>query len=240
VATPPTFVADYEGPSWTGITSPKTTGAFNGSLGDVLVALAARASFDAGSTFTTTSSPAETWTNGTKTAGTQGADVDMQPATAVLSAARTGMTVSTAMLTAVPGNNDVLQFTATDGVGTKATQSGNGTAAVSLSITTTFDNSAVAYLFADWSATDATTRTHRTVNGFTPSAGNGQEVVYFRNTTDWAVVGAYIPDAGAAGAKTVGLTTPSTGDWLGIAVEVRGTGAAATLPPIIVMPPRRP
>jgi hypothetical protein len=134
---------------------------------------------------------------------------------------------------------DVAQFTGSDGIGATATQSGNGTAAVSLSITTTFANSAVVYLFADWSATDASTRTHRTVNGFTPSAGNGQEVTYFRNTTDWAVVVAYIPDAGAAGAKTVGLTTPSTGRWLGTAVEVRGSAGAA-LPPIIVMPPRRP
>jgi hypothetical protein len=246
MATPPTFVADYEtSVGWataTASAAARTTGSFNGSLGDVLVAFNALASHRTSATFTTTSSPVETWTKGTMSTGTLDADVMLQPSTTILTAARTGMTVTSTFTytgTTLVSGNDVAQFTGSDGIGATATQSGNGTAAVSMSITTTFANSAVVYLFADWAATDASTRTHRTVNGFTPTAGNGQEFTYFRDTINWAVVAAYIPDAGAAGAKTVGLTTPSTGDWLGTAVEVRGTGAAA-LPPIIVMPPRRP
>lgn len=245
MATPPTYVADFEATAgWaTSTASPaaRTTSAFNGSLGDVLVAFSTLASQRASNTQTVTSSPVETWTKGTLTNGTTDGDVALQPSTTVLTAARTGMTVTSTITyvgTTLVSGADVLQFSGTAGIGAKATQAGNGTAAVSLSITTTFDNSAIAYLFADWSATDAATRTHRTVNGFTPTAGNGQEVTYYRDTTNWTVVVAYIPDAGAAGAKTVGLTTPSTGRWLGAAVEVQGSAAAA-IPPIIVMPPRR-
>lgn len=226
--TPPTYVSDYEATAgWTG-TGNLTTASFNGSLGDVLASLLGAGSFITGDSYSTSSSPTETWTAGTKSGGSNGLEVGLQPFTAILSANRTGMTASATYTGNTTAHGfDVLQFSNSDGVGTRATQAAPGTASVSLTLTTNFDNSAIAYLFADWNAGDASTRTHRTVNGYTPSAANGQEVTYFRNTTDWTVVVAYIPDAGAAGSKTVGLTTPSTGKWLGIAVEVRGSTAGA-------------
>lgn len=230
MATPPTFVADYEATlGWASTASPHVTGSFNGSLGDVLVCLTGLADNTAPAPdFTTTSSPAETWTERTATGGVAGGDVWLQPATTILTAARTGMTVTSTKVagTGSAMGHDVVHFTATDGFGAFAASSGAGVGAPSLSITTQFDNSAIVYMVADWAATDASTRTHRTVNGYTPTAGNGQEFTYFRNTTDWMVVLAYIPDAGAAGVKNVGLTVPGTGDCEIVAVEIRGSAVS--------------
>jgi hypothetical protein len=242
MATPPTFVADYEATAgWANTASPHVTGSFNGSLGDVLTCLMGSADNAVAGDYTTTSSPAETWTE--KTAAPSGAssDVWLQPATTVLTAARTGMTVTMTKVTgsSVPLGHDVAHFTGSDGIGASAASTGAGVAAPSLSITTQFDNSAIVYMVGDWAATDATTRTHRTVNGFTPTAANGKEFTYFRDTINWMVVCAYIPDAGAAGAKSVGISAPATGDCEVVAVEVRGsagTAAAKPNPHRLIMP----
>lgn len=244
MATPPTFVADYEGASWNTSTSPKTTSSFDGSLGDVLVSLLVEANDDGDENFTWTSSPAETWTENAETTGSTDADVFLQTATASLTAARTGMTVIATRTagTANLMNHVVAHFTASDGVGNAARQTGNGGAAPAFAFTTNFDNSAIVYIIADWNATDGTTRTHRTVNGFTPTVGNGQELVYFRNAAEYTVYAAYIVDAGAAGSKTIGISAPAGGDCLIAAVEVRSgpeappSGPFAMLRPAVVAP----
>jgi hypothetical protein len=214
MATPPTFVADYEPTaSWSDqAAASHVTAAFNGSLGDVLVGLtgfADSATSPSAPNLTTTSTPAETWTEHTATTSTA-SDTWLQSVTAILSAARTGMTVTNTKTggAVVPYAHDIAQFSGSDGFGAFAASTGNGVAAPSLSITTQFDNSAIVYMVADWAATDASTRTHRTVNGFTPTSGNGQEFTYFRDTANWMVCCAYIADAGAAGAKSVGISLP--------------------------------
>jgi hypothetical protein len=229
MATPPTFVADYEPTaSWSDqAAASHVTAAFNGSLGDVLVGLtgfADSATSPSAPNLTTTSTPAETWTEHTATTSTA-SDTWLQSVTAILSAARTGMTVTNTKNggPGVPYGHDIAQFSGSDGLGAFAASTGAGVGAPSLSITTQFDNSAIVYMVADWAATDASTRTHRTVNGFTPTSGNGQEFTYFRDTVNWMVCCAYIADAGAAGAKSVGLSVPATGDCQIIAVEVRGS-----------------
>lgn len=110
----------------------------------------------------------------------------------------------------------------TDGVGTSAKQ--NNTSPPNLSVTTTEANSAIEVLVADWNAVDATTRTWRTVNSITPTAGNGYESVYTRNAAAGTVLSARYPDAGSVASKSVGLSAPGSGWRQGtIAVEILGT-----------------
>lgn len=107
-------------------------------------------------------------------------------------------------------------------VGTPA--SGNGTASTpSLAVTTAAANSALACINTDWNAT-AGARTYRQVNGANPT-----EQAYFgvAGSTYIGEVFTYA-DAGAAGAKTVGLTAPTGETWATIAVEVQGTGGGGS------------
>src|SRR6476619_4838215 len=241
MATPPTFIQDVEGSSWSTTTTPQSSGSFNGSLNDVLVSMVVDANDNGTENYGWTSSPAETWTEKTETTGTVGGDAWIQPATTILTAARTGMTVTVARSAGdvVPWGVDVAQFSGSDGVGNASGSAHQTAGAPSWSFTTSFANSAIVVAMGDWSAGDASTRAYRAVNGYTPTAGGALELAYFRNTTDYALCIAYYPDAGAAGAKTLGLTAPAAGSWVVSAVEVRGSSAGPPLPVSLVMPPFR-
>lgn len=116
---------------------------------------------------------------------------------------------------------DTTVWTGSDGVG--ASNKAQTTGGPSVAVTTLAANSAMYYLSSDWNAVDGTTRTHRTVNSITPTAGNGLELVYFRDSSQYTNYGAYINDCGATGAKTVGVSAP-VGQKFGIvAVEIKGT-----------------
>jgi hypothetical protein len=93
--------------------------------------------------------------------------------------------------------------------------------APSLSITTTQDNSAIVVANGDWNATDGASRTWRT------AGSSATENTYFRDSTRYTAYGAYHADAGTAGGKTVGLSAPGGQKYSIIAVEVKGTAAAA-------------
>lgn len=96
----------------------------------------------------------------------------------------------------------------------------------SMSITPTKANSAIITYISDWSAQADTQdiRVWQTVNGYTPSAGNGLEKDYQYVNGGYTVYGAYYPDAGATGTKTVGLSTgPGTPVHIALAsIEVVG------------------
>lgn len=126
-----------------------------------------------------------------------------------------------------------LLFRGSDGVGASgSTNNGAGSGAPSLSITTTQDNSAIVVVVADWNTVDGASRTWRTVNSITPTSGNGYERSYVLDPGGaFTYYAAYYPDAGAAGAKTVGLTAPSTMRYVICAVEIKGAAAAATKAP---------
>jgi hypothetical protein len=117
-----------------------------------------------------------------------------------------------------------LAFSGSPGTGASASATGSG--APSLTITTTQNHSAIAVLVLDADANNGSSRAWLTVNGVTPSAGNGYEQVYSYSASEYAAYVAYYPDAGAAGAQTVGLSAPSM-QYTILAVEVLG-GAATT------------
>jgi hypothetical protein len=226
----PFFMGDYEGASWD-TTANKTTGTFNASDGDVVVAPMGEENDAGDENYTwTNSGGSQTWTEHAETTGITNNDTLAQAASTVVSGGITSGAVTCTKTTGVTGRFNVLaaHFTGSDGIGATARSTGAGTSTPALAITTTAADSAIVYLAVDWAATDImTSRTHRTVNGYTPTAGNGQELTAFRNSAAYSVVAGYIPNAGASGSNvTVGISAPTGGDWQIVAVEVLGTAGA--------------
>lgn len=217
MATPPTFVSESE-TAWNSFTTPKVGASLTQLANDVLVVCAMAE--DSSSTL------------GTPTGGS----LTYSPAQSIKIASYTAVSAWTALCTtqnfgvscSESGGNhwgaNTLQFRGSTGIGASAkTNVTNG--APSLSITTQADNSAIVVMVGDWAAVDGTTRTWRT------GAGTLTEQSYFQDGTHYTIYCGYHADAGAAGAKTVGLTTPSTMTYSIIAVEVKGTPASAPPPP---------
>lgn len=221
----PTFVAEYENTQgWGTSTTPKTVSVTT-AAGDVLVILAAMESAISGHTVNLPTGGTPTYQN-EELAGSG----DFQ-SIARIDTAVAGITAQTYTLNQTAANASNLhwgftavRFSGSDGIGA-AESAAVADAAPSLAITTLQDNSAIVVISIDWEAADGASRTWRTVNGFTPTAGNGQELVYFLGT-QYAVYVAYYPDAGAAGAKTVGLTAPAGQDYTIAAVEIKGRAGA--------------
>ena len=240
--TAPTFSTSVAS-VWNTTTSPKTTGALSAASGDVLASVVLDENDNGNENYAwSNTGTTQTWTEQAETSGATSGDAWAQTATTVVSGALSGDTISA---TRSAGSSEyygilVAKFTATDGIGATARSTGSATGGPSLAITTSYDNSAIFYAAVDFNATDGATRTHRTVNGYTPTAGNGQELAFFRDSIHYSIYVAYIPDAGTAGAKSVGLSAPTGMRYVMAAVEVRGTtGGAPPIPPMLIMPTRR-
>jgi hypothetical protein len=223
--TAPTVVATYIGQTsgsvqWASTAQPKTTPTFNGDLGDILVVLNADANEHTNDNYGYSASSGDTLTAGAETTGAPNADAVAQIATGVLAANRTGMTVSANRIggDAVPNNIIVGQFRASGGIGaTLATGRLNNAGGPSFSFTTTQDDAAIFFVMVDWSAIDSA-YSYRSVNGSAPT-----EIAQFHDGVNYGVAALLVPNAGSAGAKTLGLSSPTTGTWVGAAVEILGT-----------------
>lgn len=119
----------------------------------------------------------------------------------------------------------VIIFRNAGGVGA-SNQSNVDNAAPTLDVATTRNNSAVVTWSADWNALDGASRIWRTVNGITPTAGNGFELAY-GGTPANTYLGycAYYNDVGVVGAKTVGLSVPGGQRYSIVGLEVLGFAA---------------
>ena len=122
---------------------------------------------------------------------------------------------------------NVIRFSGASGIG--ASSKANAySGSPSVSITTTQANSAIVVIVGDWNARSGT-------QTFTSNGGAGNPTLltgYPGDNTYYGVAIAYYPDAGTAGAKTVGMSAPTGQQWAIIAVEVKGTaGATGSLPP---------
>ena len=144
-----------------------------------------------------------------------------------------GTSTQTFTLSATQTNNltkwsyTALRFYGSDGVGASA-KTNISSGAPLLALDTLNDNSSVVVVNGDWSCQDGASRTWRTVNSFTPTAGNSAERAYFRNTNDYAVYVGYYDDVGPAGSNNFGLSAPGTQTYAIVALEVKGTGGADT------------
>lgn len=224
----PTLVTDYPGSGWGHTGTAETISNVSESLNDVLVLCAGSA--DNAQTISSPTGGGHTYTL------QQSVIVNQYCAayqwTTLGTSAQTFNLGLTGSANGSPWSGHVLRFSGSDGVGASAKANASNTLP-SLAITTTQANSALVVINLDWTGQSGATRTWRTVNGFTPTAGNGQERVYFTDGSNYTVYIAYYPDVGAVGSKTVGMTLPTAQKTSIIAVEVRGSAAAAatSLPP---------
>jgi len=124
----------------------------------------------------------------------------------------------------------VYRFSGADDIGASSIVNASG--APSLGLTTTEANSAICYINADFNESSVGSRTWRAVNSITPTSGNGYEKIGQLVSSHYAVFSAYWPDAGAAGAKTTGLSAPSGQQGYAIAVEVLAGEAAGLIVPV--------
>lgn len=234
----PTFVSDVD-TAFNSATSPKSTASLSASVGDVLIAVGGIEAWESITNFTfANTGTAATWTEMTA-GGSTTSDTFAQIAHATIASA---LTAETCSLTRTAGNSGywygmtVARFSGANmtGAGSAAATVGDTTSPVQVAVTTAFANSAIVYGVFDYAAVDAPSRAHTTVNGYTPTAANGQELAYFRDASHYTACIAYIVDAGAAGSKTVGMTMPGSPDAVVVAIEVPGATAAAAVPlPVI-------
>ena len=219
----PTFVAEYES-AWN--TNADKTVAVTTAIGDVLVALCVS------SNWADSSDDITAPTGGTGLTWTTQETIFLDDYTAVAvftttaSAVNTGASITVSLSGAVDAllGVNILRFSGSTGIGA-AEKTNAVSGAPSLNITTTQANSALCVVNGDWDAVDGTTRTWRTVNSITPTAGNGLEKTYFRDAAQYTVYAALYNDAGTVAAKTVGLSAPGAQRYAIAVVEVLGTSA---------------
>lgn len=219
----PTFVSENE-TDWSTSGTTEVTGSISVNSGDILVALSGSEDWSNSSDNQTITGGSLTWTKQEELATTS--NCGAQASTATASSTTSFAVTATKADGGTWAGLNVLVFRDSDGIG--AAESTQATGAPSLSITTTQDNSAIVVIVVDWAAVDGASRTWRTVNSITPTSGNGLEKTYFRDGAHYGVYAAYYSDAGAAGAKTVGLSAPGSQTYGIIAIEVKGTASGSS------------
>jgi hypothetical protein len=214
VNTPPTYVTNYQCSDWTTTTTPKTAGEV-ALPNELLVHCVAGADGTA-----TVSAP-----TGINTSWLL---VDNLGATS--SVARAAMWVNTLSSNVQSGTLSQARTAGVQPIGFSTVKFSNASignqvsgentagAAPSIPITTSAANSGILMIIVDWSAT-AGSPTWRQVNGQNPTV-----IVNGAGTagSTYVVWVAFYADAGAAGAKTVGMTSPSTMTPTHIALEITG------------------
>jgi hypothetical protein len=218
--TAPTFIQEAE-VVWNANTTPKTSASFSVQTGDVLVAYLLCEDAEG----------APAWdgaiTGGSLTwAEPQQVQVSMYVYVLVATTTATSTTAMTVSFARSAGTTsrfyggNVLTFRGSDGIGASS-KTNVASGAPSLNLTTTAADSAIVVANGDWTAADGASRTWRT------TAGAFTEQSYFRDAARYVVYGGYHANVGAVGVKNVGLSAPAAQKYSIVAVEVKGTGAAA-------------
>lgn len=221
----PTFIASY-GSVYNSNTTPKTVSVTT-QPGDIVVVYAG--SENGGNAFSGLPSG-----NGITFTQNQSIHIDNTWADAAIWSGTdtTGGTSWTLSLsrtsTAVWWGFTCLVFRNSAGIGASSqAQSGSSSGDSSISLTTTQANSAVIVFGADWNTGSGNTRTWKTVNGITPSNGNGLETTFINNA-NFLAYGAYYNDTGTAGSKTYGFDTGILSKTSLVALEIKAGAAAAS------------
>lgn len=227
----PTFVSDTE-TAWDSATVPKSV-SMTTAVGDTVVFLGGIEDWGNIDTARTSMSPSGTltWTEYEDKGGSSRGRVGAWGAP--------GVAASNWLLTGTHLNSttfwwgfNALRFSDASGIGEAVSAEQAGVNAT-ISITTQQANSAIAVITVDWSAINyPNDGTNGTRNWNSASAGNGTELSYFCHGSHYTVFVGYYPDAGAAGAKTVGCLVGSTQGGHSIAaIEILGGAAPPPDPP---------
>lgn len=230
MATPPTLISGSLITSFANATTPKNPGNPVVQTGDTLLAYAVGEDSNGGDDNLSVTGGGLVWTLAQRVKVAAFTTVAAWTTTAVSNTTITDMAFASAGLPAVFFGGGLLQYRGSDGVGVSA-QNNNNALAPSVSANTQQANSALVAIIGDWSAQDGAARTWLTVNGVTPTAGNGAEKLYFRDAVHYAVYAAVWSDAGAIGSKTVGLSAPGGQTFSIVEVEIKGAvGGTPTFP----------
>lgn len=222
--TPPTFVAEYES-TWNASTTPRSVSATI-APGDCLVIGAMTAN---DTTPFSASYPQDTL--GTHLTYTQQESIlvtdycALKLWTVLNTGGQSGtFTLSVGTTSAVDNwGFNCLRFSGVQSIGNHAQNHAEvTTGGQSLSLTTSAENSVVVSFAADWTADPAIDRTWRTVNGITPTSGNGLVKTFQVVSAVYGVYGAYWSDTGAAGANIYGVSPPADQKYSIAAVELVG------------------
>jgi len=214
MATPPTLVG-YTSGGFTGTTSPKTA-SVTVAVGDELVCVGTTEN-NSTTLATPTGGTSITWTLKASLTGTNLAPVYIWTAP-VTSAQTFSVSVGRSSGTGETGMG-VFVWRNHNGVGAANTATGT-TGTPSVGLTTTADNSAIVTVNGDWETVDGSARTWLTINGSGPTNDT-----YAAGSSSYYV--AHYSDAGATGAKTVGMSTPAGQHWQIAAVEIKGVASGA-------------
>lgn len=210
----PTFVAEHE-TTWNSETpNPRVTAAFNALAGDLLVCIGMSEDQAYPLATPTNTQGALTWT--LRQSVVVSAYSTCYVWTAPVDANKTGMTVSVSRTSNGYHGINVLHFRDTAGVGASAKANASG--APSVGLTTGAADSAVVVAVADWNAVSGASRTWRTV-------GTAATEQSYEANGHYTLYAAYHANAGAAGAKTAGLSAPTGQKYAIIAVEILGAAS---------------
>lgn len=222
MATPPTFVAEYES-AWTNAGTPKSVNVTT-QPGDILAWLAATR--DAGTTVNTLSAGgggmAWSFPEFSLVASTCGLYIGIAQATL----AETFTLTATAVSGTTVGfwGFNCLRFSGVSSIGAGVVNSPGASGVPSISITTLQANSAIVLINADWNAIDGAARSWLT------NAGPFTEQSYARSAGNYAIYGGYHADSGNPGAKIVGLSNIAGQKYAIAALELQGVPGGGTTP----------
>lgn len=226
MGTPPTFVTEDEVADWTSTTTPRNLPAFSPAAGDLLLAFLTVENTDGvANDVSITNGP--TWSNVRDQPGTSGADCCTRVMQAIAAGGSITPSISNTVAQGAPDQfgGNVLEFSNHSGIGaTAGTAAGVTGTHPTLAITTQQDNSAIAVIFADFTAAAVPNpaTAYDQVNGQNPTVQTGQQ-----SAGRYTILVVWYADAGAAGSKTVGVTFATSADTMIIAVEVKGPTAGA-------------
>lgn len=223
MATPPTLAADYQTSSWNTTTTPKTI-SVTAASGTTLVAVAINSEYGSGTYTLPTPTGGPTWT--ARQSQGPGASSRIEMWTATSAGDYTHSQTLAGGVNPVFGAS-VWVYSGSDGYDASAGSYDETSAVAQQAVTTTTDNCAIVWVAGDYNANDDAARAYLAING-----GAGIEDFYVRDASYYTVYGVHWTDAGAAGAKTAGLSTYEANLWLSQAVvAIKGTaGAAPALP----------
>jgi hypothetical protein len=231
MGSPPTFVGSYPSASWITATSPKTV-SVPVTAGDSLVVAACAA--DMASDFSAPSDGVNTYALATVYGGSAG---NVRLSTyRTIAATTTTLTVS---VSTSAGTDHwgfaVARWSGSAGFGDGEKWWSTGIPAIDQE--TTANNAAMLVAIGDWVPVNGSGRVWKTVNGITPSTGNGLELVYQFEAGVMAFYLAYYSDAGVAGPQSWGLTGPTGQTYVIEAVEIWGDSLpGAPVQPLIRSP----
>lgn len=139
--------------------------------------------------------------------------------------------VSSTLSGALEGGIVAKVWRGASGFGTVSTLGSGTSGAPSVAYTVSALDSAVDGGWGDWNAV-AGARTYRTTNLGTATEDHYYSSGSFATTASWDTAAST-----ATGSQTIGLTAPTATAWLLAGIEVLGSGAAASVPPILLMAP---